>query len=302
MKRIITASALAGCLAMGFLSFLVGASGAQDDWQQQIAQALGKAGTSAGGVYRVGLPRTDIKATLDGVELKPGFALGGWLAFEKMSNSAMVMGDLVLTEDEVNPVMAKLLAGGIEVTAVHNHLLRNHPFTMYMHVLGQGDPVKLATLLHDALAESKTPMESAASAPGTAPPPIDLDTAALDRTLGAKGSNNGGIYQFGIPRAEPVQEEDMVVPASMGLANAINFQPLGGGKAAITGDFVLTDKEVAPVMKALRENGIEVTALHNHMVGEQPRLYFMHFWAHDDALKLAAGLKAALSHVNLAKG
>ena len=162
MKKVVTASALVACLAMGFLSFLVGASGAQDDWQQQVAQALGKAGTgSAGGVYRVGLPRTDIKATLDGVELKPGFALGGWLAFEKMGNSAMVMGDLVLTEDEVNPVMAKLLAGGIEVTALHNHLLRNRPFTMYMHVLGQGDPVKLATLLHDALAESKTPMTAA---------------------------------------------------------------------------------------------------------------------------------------------
>src|ERR1051325_5943552 len=193
MKKVVTGSALVACLAMGFLSFLVGASGAQEDWQQQIAQALGKAGTSSGGGYRVGLPRTDIKATLDGIELKPGFALGGWLAFEKMGSSAMVMGDLVLTEDEVNPVMAKLLAGGIEVTAVHNHLLRNRPFTMYMHVLGQGDPVKLATLLHNALAESKTPMESAAPAPGTAPPPIDLDTAALDRTLGAKGTNNGGI-------------------------------------------------------------------------------------------------------------
>jgi hypothetical protein len=301
MRKIVAASALVACLAMGFLSFLVGASGAQEDWQQQIAQALGKAGTSAGGVYRVGLPRTDIKATLDGVELKPGFALGGWLAFEKMGNNAMVMGDLVLTEDGVNPVMAKLLAGGIEVTALHNHLLRNHPFTMYMHVLGQGDPVKLATLLHDALAESKTPM-TAAPAGNAAPPAIDLDTAALDRTLGAKGTNNGGIYQYGIARAEPVAHGDMVIPNAMGLANAINFQPIDGGKAAITGDFVLTDKEVAPVMKALRENGIEVTALHNHMVDEQPRLYFMHFWGHDDALKLAAGLKAALSHVNLAKG
>ena len=303
MRKIITASALAACVGMGFLVFPVGGSGAEEDWQAQIAQALGKPGTPiSGGVYRVGLPRTDIKATLDGVELKPGFALGGWLAFEKMDNSGMVMGDLVLTEEEVNPVMAKLLSGGIEVTAIHNHLLRNRPFTMYMHVLGRGDPVKVATVLHTALAESKTPMEPAAPASGTAPPPIDLDTAALDRTLGAKGSNNGGIYQFGFPRAEPVREEDMVVPASMGVANAISFQPLGGGKAAITGDFVLIDKEVAPVMKALRENGIEVTALHNHMVGEQPRLYFMHFWAHDDALKLAAGLKAALSHVNLAKG
>jgi hypothetical protein len=301
MKKVVTASALVACLALGFLSFLVGASGAQEDWQQQIAQALGKAGTASGGIYRVGLPRTDIKATLDGVELKPGFALGGWLAFEKMGNKATVMGDLVLTEDEVNPVMAKLLAGGIEVTALHNHLLRDRPFTMYMHVLGQGDLVKLATLLHDALAESKTPL-AAAPADNAAPPAIDLDTAALDRTLGAKGTNNGGIYQYGIARAEPTQEEDMVVPASMGLANSINFQPLGGGKAAITGDFVLTGNEVASVMKALRENGIEVTALHNHMVGEQPRLFFMHFWAHDDALKLAAGLKAALSHVNIVKG
>jgi hypothetical protein len=236
-----------------------------------------------------------------GVELKPGFALGGWLAFEKMGNSAMVMGDLVLTEDEVNPIMAKLLAGGIEVTALHNHLLRNRPFTMYMHVLGQGDPVKLAMLLHDALAESKTPM-TAAPAGNAAPSAIDLDTAELDRILGDKGTNNGGIYQYGIVRAEPIAHADMVIPNAMVLANAINFQPTGGSKAAITGDFVLTDKEVAPVMKALRENGIEVTALHNHMLDEQPRLYFMHFWAHDDALKLAAGLKAALDHVNLAKG
>src|SRR4051812_2836005 len=301
MKKVVTASALVVCLAMGFLSFLVGASGAQEDWQQQVAQALGKAGTASGGIYRVGLPRTDIKATLDGVELKPGFALGGWLVFEKMGNSAMAMGDLVLTEDEVNPVMAKLLAGGIEVTALHNHLLRNRPFTMYMHVLGQGDPVKLATLLHDALAESKTPMTGAPSG-NAAPPAIDLDTAALDRTLGAKGTNNGGIYQYGIARAEPVAHADMVIPNAMGLANAINFQPTGGGKAAITGDFVLIDKEVAPVMKALRENGIEVTAVHNHMVGEQPRLYFIHFWAHDDVLKLAAGLKAALAHINVAHG
>src|SRR3954469_15921591 len=187
MKKIVTASALVACLAMGFLSFLVGASGAQDDWQQQVAQALGKAGTSAGGIYRVGLPRTDLKAMLDGVELKPGFALGGWLAFESMGDQGMVMGDLVLTEDEVTPVMTKLAAGGIEVTALHNHLLRNKPFTMYMHVLGHGDPVKLAAVLHTALAERKTPL-SGAPAAATAPPPIDLDTAAIDQALGAKGT------------------------------------------------------------------------------------------------------------------
>jgi hypothetical protein len=274
---------------------------AADDWQAQVGEALGKTGaTAAGGIYRVGLPRTDLKVTLDAIELKSGFALGSWLAFEKMGDQGMVMGDLVLTMDEVAPVMTKLAAGGIEVTALHNHLLRNQPFTMYMHVQGNGDPVKLAAVLHAALAESKTPLSAAPTTP-TPPPPIDLDTAALDQTLGAKGANNGGVYQFSIPRAEPIKDNGMDVPPPMGSANAINFQPTGGGKAAITGDFVLTAKEVNPVLKALRDHGIEVTAIHNHMLNDQPHLFFMHFWANDDARKLAEGLKAALAHVNIAK-
>jgi hypothetical protein len=280
---------------------------AGDDWGR-VGEALGKPGTELpGGIYRVALPRTDIHATLDGVELKPGFALGGWLAFETTGRDSMVMGDLVLTADEVNPVMAKLLAGGITVTALHNHLLRNQPATMYMHVLGMDDPVKLAAALHAALAESKTPLAPTASgasqpAAAAAPPRIDLDTAALDQALGAKGSNNGGVYQFSIARAQPVKEGGMVVPPAMGSAQAINFQPTGGGKAAITGDFVLTAKEVGPVMKALRDSGIEVTALHNHMLGDEPRLFFMHFWANDDAAKLAAGLRAALSRIAIIRG
>jgi hypothetical protein len=274
---------------------------ADDDWQARVGEALGKTGAAApGGVYRVGLPRTDLKVTLDSVELKPGFALGSWLAFEKMGDQGMVMGDLVLTMDEVNPVMSKLAAGGIEITALHNHLLRNQPFTMYMHVQGNGDPVKLAAALHAALAESKTPLSAAAAAPA-APPPLDLDTAAIDQALGAKGANNGGVYQLSIPRAEPIKDNGMDVPPPMGSANAINFQPTGSGKAAITGDFVLIASEVNPVLRALRENGIEVTAIHNHMLDDQPRLYFMHFWANDDAKKLAEGLKAALAHVNIAK-
>jgi hypothetical protein len=293
MRNLALAGFLAAAPALGFA--------ADGDWQSQVGEALGKPGTKApSGVYRVGLPRTDLKATLDGVELKPGFALGGWLAFEKMGNEGMVMGDLVLTENEVNPVMIKLAAGSIEVTALHNHLLRNQPFTMYMHVLGHGDPVKLAAALHTALAESKTPL-SGAPAAATAPPPIDLDTAALDWILGAKGTNNGGVYQFGIFRAEPIEEGSMILPPEMGTANAINFQPTGDGKAAITGDFVLIAKEVNPVLKALREHGIEVTAIHNHMLDDQPHLYFMHFWANDDAKKLAGGLKAALAHINVAK-
>ena len=290
-------------------SFSVTATAADSDWAR-VGEALGKPGTEMpGGVYRVGLPRTDIKATLDGVELKPGFALGGWVAFEKTGAQSMVMGDLVLTGDEVNPVMEKLLAGGIEVTALHNHLLRNQPFTMYMHVIGTGDPVKLATVLHGALAASKTPLLTAATgssqpagaASPASPPPIDLDTAALDQTLGAKGTNNGGIYQFSIPRAETVKDGGMPVPPALGSAQAINFEPTGGGKAAITGDFVLIAKEVNPVLRALRDHGIEVTALHNHMLDDQPHLFFMHFWANDDARKLAEGLKAALAQINIAK-
>jgi hypothetical protein len=301
---------LTSLLAAGLAGSLSASAIAADDNWARVGEALGKSGTEMpGGVYRVGLPRTDLKVTLDGVDIKPGFALGGWLGFETAGAQSMVMGDLVLTADEVNPVMEKLLAGGIQVTALHNHLLRNLPFTMYMHVMGMGDPVKLATALHAALAASKTPLapaatgtsQPAAAAPA-APPAIDLDTAALDQALGAKGTNNGGIYQFSIPRAEAVKDSGMAVPPALGSAQAINFQPTGGGKAAITGDFVLTAKEVAPVMKALRGNGIEVTALHNHMLDDEPRLFFMHFWANDDAGKLAQGLKAALSHVNIAKG
>jgi Domain of Unknown Function (DUF1259) len=291
--------------ALALAALLAEASGlavASDDGQAQVGEALGKKGaTTPGGIYRVALPRTDLKVTLDGVELKAGFALGSWLAFKKMADQGMVMGDLVLTMDEVAPVMTKLAAAGIEITALHNHLLRNLPFTMYMHIKGNGDPVKLAAALRTALAVSKTPLGSAPAAPAAAPPQIDLDTAALDQTLGAQGANNGGVYQYSIPRAELIKDHGMDIPPPMGSANAINFQPTGGGKAAITGDFVLIAKEVNPVLKALSEHGIEVTAIHNHMLDDQPHLYFMHFWANDDAKKLAKGLKAALAQINIAK-
>jgi len=276
---------------------------ANPDWSQ-VGKALGKGGTTlSDGVYRVGLPRTDLKVSLDGVSLKPGFALGGWIAFEPMGNQAMVMGDIVLTQDEVNPVMKKLEENGIEITALHNHLLRAEPMTLYMHVFGQGDPVTLATALHAGLALSKTPMENATS--GAAQPQasqIEFDTGAVDQAIGHKGKANGGVYQFTIPRAESITDSGMTVPVSMGTAIGINFQPTGAGKAAITGDFVLIASEVNPVVQALRENGIEVTAVHNHMLDDQPRLFFMHFWANDDAVKLARGLKAALDKMNLANG
>jgi len=283
------------------LGLALPAAAAETDWSK-VANALGKSGTETpGGVYRVGLPRSDLRVTVDGMAIKPAFALGGWLAFRPMGAQAMVMGDLVLTEGEINPVMARLLADGITVTAVHNHLLRAQPAPFYMHVAAQGDPVRLAAALHDGLAAgSKTPFgpPAAAAQPAT---PLDLDTARLEQTLGHKGTASGGVYQFGIPRADVVNDEGMAVPPPMGTAIGINFQPTGGGKAAITGDFVLLASEVNPVLHALRENGIEVTALHNHMLDDQPRVFFVHFWANDDALRLAQGLRAALDHVNVAR-
>jgi hypothetical protein len=275
---------------------------AQASWDK-VAAALGKSGTEMpGGVYRVGLPRTDLHVTLDDVEIKPTLALGSWLAFKTMGTDTMVMGDLVLTESEISPVMKQLAYGGIEITALHNHLLRAQPATFYMHVLGHGDPVKLATALHQGLALSKTPFGNATPpAAGSPPPKIDLDTAMIDRTLGGKGQIAGGVYQVNIPRAEKIMDAGMDVPVAMGSAEAMNFQPTGGGKAAITGDLVLTAQEVNPVLRALRDNGIEVTALHNHMLDDQPRLFFMHFWANDDAEKLAKGLRNALDKVNVAR-
>jgi len=276
------------------------AAAADMDWSK-VDQALGKTGTTQlGEVHKYALPRTDMHVTLDGIAIKPALALGGWLAFKPMGETTLVMGDLVMAEDEINPVMAKLLASGITVTAVHNHLLRAQPATFYMHVAGQGDPVKLATTIHDALGASKTPFGPApAGAPAAVP--VDLDTAKLEQILGHKGTATGGVYQFAIPRADVISDEGMVVPPAMGTAIAINFQPTGGSKAAITGDFVLAEKEVTPVLQALRENGIEVTAVHNHMLDDQPRTFFVHFWANDDAGKLAQGLRAALDKVHVAK-
>ena len=267
------------------------------DWGK-VDTVLGRQGTAQpGGIHRYGFPRSDLKVTLDGVAIKPALALGGWLAFEPMGDQAMVMGDLVLTEEEVNLVMARLAAGGIDVTGIHNHLLRASPATFYMHVLGHGEPEALAAALRDGLAASKTPLQAPMAAAQSQS--IDLDTALIDKTLGFKGKVNGGVYQIGVPRAEAIKDSGMDVPPAMGSAIAINFQPTGSGKAAITGDFVLTAQEVNPVLRTLRENGIEVTALHNHMLNDEPRLFFMHFWANDDAKRLAEGLRAALDQVNV---
>ncbi len=287
-------SLLVSALALTF----AGMAGAQDiDWKK-VDAALGKAGAVQGNVHRYGLPRSDLRVTVDGVAIKPALALGGWVAFAPVQGGAMLMGDVVLTETEIEPVMTKLLEGGVEITALHNHLLRTNPATYYMHVGGHGDPVKMAQTIRSALSASKTPFEAAPAAPA---PSVDLPTAQLDEIMAAKGQANGGVYQFGIPRKDPITEGGMAVAGAMGSANAINFQPTGGGKAAITGDFVVAGEEVDPLIRTLRENGIEVTAIHSHMLAEQPRVFFVHFWANDDAIKLAKGLRAALEKTAIAK-
>ena len=271
------------------------AAAADAEWDA-VAKAIGRPGTEMpGGVYRVGIGRSDLTVMLDGVQIKPALALGSYLAFQKSGKEAMVMGDLVLLQEEVNPVMKKLIEQGIQITAIHNHLLRATPTVMYMHYQGHGDAAKLAAAVRTALQESKTPLE--APAKPASQPAIDLDQAAIEKALGGKATPNGGVLQFSLPRAEPIKEHGMTLPAGLGMGIVINFQPTGGGRAAITGDFVLTAQEVNPVLRALRENGIEVTALHSHMLDEQPRLFFMHFWANDDAQRLADGLKAALAKV-----
>ena len=272
------------------------------DWKQ-VDQALGKSGAlQADGAYKLALPRGDLHVTAAGVVVKPTLALGSWVGFKQVSDTdAMLMGDLVLVESEIGPVVGQLQEGGIEQTALHNHLLQESPHVMYMHVTGRGRPVRLAGAIHAALALTGTPF-------GAAPPPaatpegtLGIDTAQIGGILGYHGKVNGGVYQVGVPRVETVTADGIEVPPSMGLATAINFQPTGGGNAAITGDFVLLGTEVNPVIRALRSSGIAITALHSHMLTETPHLFFVHYWANDDALKLARGLRAALDKMNVKK-
>jgi hypothetical protein len=293
------------CLGLLLLSTCIAAAqntpdAAKKAWAD-VEQAMGRSGQmQAGDVIKFAMPRKDLKVTLNGVAIKPGLALGSWAAFLRHGNEAMVMGDLVLTEDEIAPVMTKLQESGVHEAALHNHLLGESPHVMYMHLASHGDPVQIARAIHDALALTKTPAPDTSA---SSQPQADLgfDQKQVEQALGHTGKVNGGILQFSVPRAEPITDSGITIPPSMGVATAINFQPTGGGKAAITGDFVLLGSEVNPVIKALRDNAIQVTALHNHMLTEQPRLFFMHFWANDDAAKLAKGLRAALDQTNSGK-
>lgn len=285
------------CLvSLGVLLFLPLAVRSQGLNTSAIDQALGRSGQKSGEVYKVGFPRTDLHVTVHGVAVKAGLALGSWAAFSGTDENATVMGDLVLLDSEVNPVMEKLRAAGFEITAVHNHLLGETPRVMYMHYMGHGGAAQIAGSLKAALAVSKTPLEKpAAPAPEPATPPEWVKT--VNDTIGRQGTFKGGVLSFGLARSEAITEGGMTLTSPQGVAESINFQEAGPGKVATTGDFVLTADEVNPVISALEEHHISITALHSHLLTEQPRLFFMHFWGHGNAASVATGIKAALGHI-----
>ena len=270
----------------------------QSDWTA-ADRALGRPGADQpGAVHKYSFPRGDLTVTIGGTQLRPALALGTWIAFKRTSDGrTMAMGDLVLTEDEVAPVMIALQHGGVEQTAVHNHLLGETPRIVYMHVMAKGDEATVATTLHDALAATHTPM---APPPPVTPLRLALDTTAVAAALGVAGKGTGGVYQVSVPRPEEIREGGEVIPPAMGVATAINLQPTTGARAVATGDFVLLPSEVNPVIRALEANGIKVTALHSHLLMDQPHVLFMHFWGDDDAVKLARGLRAALDATAMA--
>lgn len=287
------------CVALALSFVVVPVAHAQrnngaEDWSA-VTKAIGRAGMlQPDGVMKFGFPRSDLDITLDGVKLKPALALGSWVAFKRTGRQqAMVMGDLVLSESEVSAVISSLQEKDVLETAVHNHLLNESPRVMYVHIVAHGDPVGIAKAIRAALDLTKTPPQAAPSAA----PAFALDTAAIHRTLGYAGKVNGGVYQISIPRRERIRADGEVVPPSMGVSTAINFQPTDSGRAAITGDFVIRSSEVNRIIPILRANQIGITALHSHMLGEQPRLYFMHFWANDDAGRLSVALRRAIDQM-----
>ena len=262
-----------------------------------VDSAMGRSAvTQPGGIHRYNFPRSDLTVMVGSVKVLPALALGGWVAFAPDGEQAFAMGDLVLTTDELAPVLAKLQQGGVEQSAIHHHLVGETPRVLYVHVHAHGDPVAIAKAVRAAVALTKIP----APTPAAAPPPLALDTAAIAGELGRSGRLNGAVYQVSVPRAETIKEGGFTIPSALGLGTAINFQPTADGKAAITGDFVLLASEVNPVIRALSENGISPTSLHNHLLSEEPRLFFVHFWAEGDARALARGLRAALDKTNSA--
>ena len=286
-------------LTMAAVGFAIAAPAFAQDWSS-VDKALGRTGAAQpAGVNKYSFPRGDLEVSVGGTRIRPALALGSWVAFKRTSDGkTLAMGDLVLTPDELPTVMSRLQQGGVDQMAVHNHLAGETPHVVYVHIMGKGDAEAIGRTIHDALAMTKTPL---APPPAVTPLRLDLDTTGVAAALGVAGKGSGGVYQVSVARPEKILENGEEIPPSMGVATAINFQPTTNGRAVTTGDFVLLPSEVNPVIRALRANGIAVTALHSHLLMDQPHVLFMHFWGDDDALKLARGLRAALDATAMAR-
>lgn len=264
------------------------------DWIEKVEKIFNRKGTIQENVFKITFPRSDLKVKVDEIPVQPGLALTSWIALKPVDSHVVLMGDLVLLEKEVDPVVTKLETSGLEVTALHNHLIGESPKVMYLHISGHGEPVQLAGKVKDAIALTNTPLTS--SAPGQTQSTAELQK--MESILGYQGKQAGDVIQFSIPRKEPITETGIDIPPVMGTAHSINFQVSPEKKAAVAGDLVLVGNEVNPVIQSLRAHGISVTAVHNHMLTESPRLFFLHFWAYDNPEKLAHGMKEALNKTN----
>jgi len=295
MSRRLSTVLLVAEFALALIALSLGQASADGLNTSAIDAAFGRSGQMlAGDVYKVGFPRKDLHVVVEGVDIKPGLALGSYAVFKQYGGSAMLMGDLVLLASEVEPVMKSLGQSGLQITALHNHLLGASPMVFYMHYAGMGDAGKLATLLKQALQLSATPLGP--PGPAASPQPAWFETP-VEQALGHQGKVAGGVLSISVPRAVDETFGGMTIPAAMGTAQTMNFQDAGNGKIATTGDFSLTADEVAPVVRVLRDHNVDVEALHMHMLDDNPRLFYLHWWAVGDPATVASGLKAALDHI-----
>jgi hypothetical protein len=281
-------------LIIFLLSLLATPALSQKTSWESVEKILGRKGTVQGDMFKAAYPRTDLDVKIGDVSVDPRVGLTSWIAF-RSNQKTVVMGDLVLKADEVGPVVKKLAAEKIDITGLHNHLMNTSTPVMYLHFSGSGDADALAASLKSVLAQTGTPLAAETRPPETVPEEFSV----VQYFLG-QGKQAGSVLQYEYPRNQTITENDMEIPGFLGTATSLNFQA-ADGKVAATGDFVLTANEVNPVIKTLTDNNISVTAVHNHMLRENPRLFYLHFWAYDSPQAVANGLRSALDNVNVRK-
>jgi hypothetical protein len=266
----------------------------QMDWSK-VEKALARKGTEQNGVFKVSCPRTDLHVTMNGTPVQAGAALGSWMAFRREAGTTVADGDLVLTPNEITPVVRALRNGNITVSAIHNHLAGEQPEIMYVHFFASGDAHKIAATLRDALDRTQTPPAPAAPlAPTTAK--SFADEAVIEGVLGKKGAVHGTVLAFSFPGEHAISMRGKTLQPAMGMATAINFQPAKAGVAA-TGDFVVQEAQTQALLSALANGNVQITAMHNHLLEDEPRMVFIHFWAEGPARQVATTLRSALDAI-----